>query len=241
MKVYTNLVWPDDPYRTGQQLYPRPGPRLAAFAAGPPTRSSLACNSAAIVYLPLHRTQALAITEQTAAIGFHAASIDGEAEAIALAQVADLALMQARRHAAILAGHLLVGDLGALRRPAGDTVLRGFTAVEDDRRVHRGTRVKGKAMIFDCTADVPGTPSLAESCRHARITGSPPVRLDELDAQAASETVAALAVERALMIALLSARHLGRYTWAGALQAGEIVATAAWDCFAHLRLAVPPT
>jgi hypothetical protein len=26
MEVYTNLVWPDDPYRTGQQLYPRLAP-----------------------------------------------------------------------------------------------------------------------------------------------------------------------------------------------------------------------
>ena len=35
MHVYTNMAWPDDPYRTGQQLYRRPAPRLAAFATWP--------------------------------------------------------------------------------------------------------------------------------------------------------------------------------------------------------------
>jgi hypothetical protein len=242
MRTYTNTAWPGDPYRTGQQLYRRPAPRLAAFAAGPPAPASrLAPNSAAMVYLPLHRTRALAITEQTAVFGFHAASISGEAEAIALAQAADLDLMQARRHAAVLAGHLLTGDLDALRRLAGDAVLRGSTAVEQDHRAHRGAPVPGKAMIFDYLIDVPGAASLEQACQHARITGSPAMRLDEPDEQAASGTAAALAVERALIIALLSARHLGRYTWTETLHAGAIMTAAAWDCFGHARLGIPAT
>ncbi len=32
IRTYTNLVWPGDPYRTGQQLFRRPQPRLAAFS-----------------------------------------------------------------------------------------------------------------------------------------------------------------------------------------------------------------
>ena len=111
MRTYTNMAWPDDPYRTGQQLYPRPAPRLASFATGPPpARGAQTARSAAIVYLPLHRTRPLTVTGQTLTFGFRAASITGEAEAGALAALADLDLIQARRHAAVLTGCMLGGD-----------------------------------------------------------------------------------------------------------------------------------
>jgi hypothetical protein len=93
MEIYTNLVRPDDPYRTGQQLYRRPPPRLAAFTVSQTAWASRpAPTAAAIVYLPLHRTQVLAVTEETLAFGFHAASIGGEAGGQPLAQVAGLDL-----------------------------------------------------------------------------------------------------------------------------------------------------
>ena len=84
----------------------------------------------AIVYLPLHRTQAVTVTEQTLTFGFRAASTDDPAEVPGLAAVADLDLMQARRHAAVLAGHLLAGDLAALRQAGDAAALRGLAAVE---------------------------------------------------------------------------------------------------------------
>ena len=63
MRTYTNLTWPDDPYRTGQQLYRRPVPELAAFAARRAGAGELPVAAAvAIVYLPLHRTQAISVT-----------------------------------------------------------------------------------------------------------------------------------------------------------------------------------
>jgi hypothetical protein len=37
-------------------------------------------------------------------------------------------------------------------------------------------------------------------------------------------------VQRALMIALVCARHQGRYHWAGALRIGPVLAAATWDC-----------
>jgi hypothetical protein len=39
-----------------------------------------------------------------------------------------------------------------------------------------------------------------------------------------------LAVERALMIALVCARHQGRYNWAETLRIGPVLAAATWDC-----------
>ena len=61
----------------------------------------------AIVYLPLHRTRPVTVTGQTLAFGFRAVSASDPAELPAVAAVADLDLMQARRHAAVLAGYHL--------------------------------------------------------------------------------------------------------------------------------------
>jgi hypothetical protein len=52
----------------------------------------------------LHRTRAVSVTEQTLTFGFRAASTGDPAGMPALAAVADLDLLQARRHAAVLAG-----------------------------------------------------------------------------------------------------------------------------------------
>jgi hypothetical protein len=133
MRTYTNMTWPDDPYRTGQQLFRRPVPRLAAFTAQPTAAGGRPVPVAvAIVYLPLHRTQAISVTDQTLTFGFRAASTDDVEEAHGLAAVADLDLMQARRHAAVLAGHLLAGDLAALRQAGDAAALRGLAAVEHE-------------------------------------------------------------------------------------------------------------
>ena len=75
MQTWTNLAWPDDPYRTGQQLYRRPAPRLAAFTTWPAVTSGPAVPATtAVVYLPLHRTRPVTVTAQTLTFGFRAAS-----------------------------------------------------------------------------------------------------------------------------------------------------------------------
>ncbi|HUY48166.1 MAG TPA: hypothetical protein VMV92_20955 [Streptosporangiaceae bacterium] len=227
MRTYTNMTWPDDPYRTGQQLYRRPVPRLAAFTARrTATGGRLAPAAVAIVYLPLHRTRTLTVTEQTLTFGFRAASTDDAAEMPGLAAIADLDLMQARRHAAILAGHLLAGDLAVLRQADDVAVWRGLAAVEREW-ANRG-EAAGRAAMFDCQLDLPGSPSLEQACQQAGIIsphGSPPG-----EDRSADHHAAALAVERGLMIALLCARHQGRYDWAGTLCTGQVMAAATWDC-----------
>ena len=221
MRTYTNMTWPDDPYRTGQQLYRRPVPRLAAFTAGPTAPGDRQVPVAvAMVYLPLHRTQVMSVTEQTLTFGFRAASADDPADLPALAMVADLDLMQARRHAAVLAGHLLASDLAALQ--VGNAALRGLAAVEREWAA-RG-KVAGRAATFDCGLDLPQAPSLDLACQQAGIAAGSGV--DEVDG---GEAVM-LAVERALMIALVCARHQGRYEWAGILRTGPVLAAATWDC-----------
>ncbi len=225
MRTYTNMAWPDDPYRTGQQVYPRPAPRLASFATGPPpARSNQAARSAAIVYLPLHRTRPLTVTRQTLPFGFRAASITGEAEAGALAALADLDLLQARRHAAILTGCMLGSELTGLQMTAGVT-LRGLAAVQAEWS-SRHTSARGKAAMFDCPADLPGHPSLDDACEQAHLATA-----SRYEAVGSDETVtAAIMVERALVRALICARHLGRYTWEGRLNIGDIMTASTWDC-----------
>jgi hypothetical protein len=228
MRTCTNLTWPDDPYRTGQQLYRRPVPRLAAFATGQTCAGGrLAPAAVAIVYLPLHRTRTVTVTEQTLTFGFRTASADDPADMPALAAIADLDLMQARRHAAVLAGHLLSGDLAVLRQAGDAGALRGLAAVEREW-VARG-QATGKAATFDSAIDLPGRPSLEHACQQAGIAASSGGSERGTDRPAGCQA-AALAVARALMIALVCARHQGRYEWARALRIGQVMAATAWDC-----------
>ena len=77
MRTWTNLPWPDDPYRTGQQLYRRPAGRLAAFTTWPTVAGGRAVPlTTAIVYLPLDRSRPVSVTGQTLAFGFRAVSAD---------------------------------------------------------------------------------------------------------------------------------------------------------------------
>jgi hypothetical protein len=237
MRTYTNMTWPDDPYRTGQQLYRRPVPRLAAFTAGQAAADARpAAAAVAIVYLPLHRTQAVSVTEQTLTFGFRAASTDDAQEAHALAAVANLDLMQARRHAAVLAGYRLAGDLAALRQAGDAAALRGAAAVEHEWAA-RG-KTTGLAATFDCGLDLPGCPPLERACQQAGIATAPGGSWPGGNWPAGGHA-AALAVERALLIALVCARHQGRYDWTGTLTIERVMAAAAWDCLPWPGAAAP--
>ena len=229
MQIYTNMAWPDNPYRIGQQLYPRPTPQLAAFTVeSSRARGSLITTSAAIVYLPLHRTRPVTVTGQTLTFGFRAASITGEAEAGALAGIADLDLSQARRHAAILTGAMLSRALAELQLLAGIT-LHGLSAVQQEW-ASRHAPARWRAAMFDCPGDLPGQPFLEDACQQAGLTTRPGYLPAGLDDTAAAEMLAALMVERALVMALVCAWHLGRYGWDGTLNTGDIMAASTWDC-----------
>jgi hypothetical protein len=237
MKTYTNITWPDDAYRTGQQLYRKPLPRLAAFTTLPPVSTGGAV-TAAIVYLPLHRTRALAVTEQTVAFGFRTAAAADNADMLPMAAVTDLDLMQARRHAAILAGHALARDLAVLQESGNADMARGLAALQrewPDRR----KPAPGRAQMFDCHLDLPGRPSLETACQHAHIAARLACDDTEPGKPEAEAAAAALAVERALAIALLCARHLDRYTWEETLDAAQIITASAWDCLPLLATGHP--
>jgi hypothetical protein len=223
MDTWTNMPWPDDPYRTGQQLYRRPAPRLAAFTISPAVDGQPLPSAVAIVYLPLHRTRAVTVTRQTLTFGFRAASTTSTTDMPGLAAIAGLDLLQARRHAAVLAGHLLAEDLAALPHPSDITSWRAIAAVTGDWTTRHPA--KGQALMLDCGLDLPSRPTLEDACRRAHVIpmGGDATRRDGWHP-------AALAVERALAIALVCATHLRRYDWSGTLSTAEIIAAAAWDC-----------
>jgi hypothetical protein len=233
MRTWTNITWPDDPYRTGQQLYRKPGGRLAAFTTWPAvTDGQQVPATAVIVSLPLHRTRPVTVTGQTLTFGFRAASTSDPAEVPLVAAVADLDLMQARRHAAILTGYHLDQDLAALQRADGVTACRGLAAVAGDWTGR--SPAAGRAVLFDCDLDLPGGLPLGQACQQAGI-----VPMMTADVRDEGRYAATLAVERALAIALLCARHQGRYEWTGSLDTRTVMAASAWDCLPWPETAAP--
>jgi hypothetical protein len=84
----------------------------------------------------------------------------------------------------------------------------------------------GRALLVDCDLDLPGAGlPLGQACQQAGIsptgTGA---------AGQGTSHPATLAVKRTLVIALLCARHQGRYEWDGVLDTEEVMAAATWDC-----------
>jgi hypothetical protein len=205
---------------------------LAAFTVAPPADASHPTPAATgIVYLPLHRTHTLAITEETLTFGFRAASATCAAETPLLAVVADVDLLQARRHAAVLAGHSLPADLHLLRKHTAATATRGLAAVEEgwaERHTHR----RGTATMIDSAEDLPAPGDLVDASRYADIA---PVAAGCSQQQPTDmELIAAQTVERALVIALACARHLRQYQWPATVDTRPMMLANAWDCFPHL-------
>jgi hypothetical protein len=236
MRTFTNLAWPDDPYRASQQLYRRPPPMLAAFAVLTlPIGAAAVPAAVAVAYLPLDRTRVVDVAEGTVSFGFRAAAAedgDGLAELVALA---DLDMMQARRHAAILAGHALSAELRCLREAAPGLVTRGLAGLEAGW-ADRSARRRGEAVLSDTAADLGGGHDITALCRDAGIDGSPacsagPDAARRPGSGDLAESLAAAAAERALVIALACARGTGRYLWSGHLSTSRSMATAAWDLF----------
>src|ERR1035437_7530782 len=152
--------------RTGPDSSSTPDPR-PGWPPSPPDRPrpAAATRPPALVSLPLPRTRTMTVTGHPLTFGSRAASITGEADAGALTALANLDLLQARRHAAVLTGCMLVGELADLQ-VAAEVTLRGLAAVQAEWS-SRHTSARGKAGMFDCPADLPGHPSLEEACRHA--------------------------------------------------------------------------
>lgn len=234
--TFTNLAWPEDPYRTGQQLFRKPGPMLTAVALTTDAltgTSPAAPTAMAVAYLPLNRTRPAAIAGQELDFGFRAVSASDPAGLADLARQVDLDLARARRHASVLAGLLVAEQIDRLQADVGEMVLRGAAAIRRDW-ADRASPARGKALMIDCGLDLPAR-SLGQACGHAQISAGPGWEQAATGDQAETELAAAQATGTALTVALLAGKHLGRLTWNQDLDITGILTTSVWDRFPRLR------
>lgn len=241
MRVFTNLAWPDDPYGTGR-LYRKVPPLLAAVAVQWIDDGDRAVPVAAsVVYLKLHRTRLTVFDGTAVAFGFRALVIERPDDVEDLVEIINLDLLQARRHAAILAGHSLADDLYGLAA-ASKVTPRGITAVEQvwhDRDVpHRAVAQRIDTAHDGATADA----DLRQVCINAGIapgTAACGLALQSvindhytrLDQGQTVEWFGAAATEKALIIAMVAGQTAGRCIWSAPADIGASLTVHAWDSF----------
>ena len=120
------------------------------------------------------------VTGQPLAFGFRAASADDPAELPAVAAVADLDLMQARRHAAVLTGYHLARDLTALRQADGMTGGAGWQPWRTTGLTAARRRPRGPGRLRPRPARRPAPGSGLSAGRDQPGTASRPPRTGEL-------------------------------------------------------------
>lgn len=242
MRQFTNLAWPDDPYGTGQQLYRKHPPLLAAFAAMWGDDGDRAVPIAyAVAYLRLHRTQTVMLEPDGFEFGFRAAAAETPADVADLTGLFDLDLLQARRHATILAAYSFLDDLYCMGK-AAPVVHRGVTGMLE-AWPRRDERQRGMAHMVDVAGSKPATvENLCQLCVRLDIaTGSAPrglaspvmvaKRWTALTEPGSVQWLAAAATEKALVIALAAGRTEYRCTWQGLADIGSALSRQAWDDF----------
>lgn len=215
MRDFTNLAWPETPFGANQRPYGRRAHMLAAVdviwghESGRPIP-----RCASVVYLRVQPTCTLSVTPVVLPIGFRATVLETTTDLDELLEVFDRALVRARRHAYLLAGHRLERQLNGLallspvRRPGIATVLA--TSWSD-------VRARGMARLHGISDD------LTNAAVDVDLDTEP--SLDDRSAV----TIAAEALARCLAIALVAGRHAGLVEWDGTFATRQAIAAAGWD------------
>jgi hypothetical protein len=223
MREATNLSWTGTPFGGARRPFADRTSLLAAFSVTVADGSPAAATA---VYLPLPRAHSVTVTDTTPRFGFHAIAAEEQAEIPAVLATVDALLVQARRQAAILAGHQLAGELAALTALSTGQPLRGITAV--GASWHSQPPERGLARLHD-TGSGPAPVALADVCASYHLHGLPPkIPPTGYAASWSAPQILRRLVARALAIALIAARHAGRHQW-DALHLDTIVEAAAWD------------
>lgn len=230
MRDYTNLAWPEGPFGADQRPFGKPAEMVAAFAidwGGQPDPLPLA---AATAYLRVRKHgQPLHVGGDTLSIGFRATVAEDRSDAPELLALLDRALSRARRHALILAGHDLAGDLARMV-DLSPAPLRGAVGVASAWQT-RHTRQRGMALMIDTATDAHDTALVMN------LLVDPTLPADECTCAARARAVLA----RCLAIGLTAAVHAGRYRTEGTFPVAETVERTGWDLFADPgRQATPP-
>ncbi|MCD0450465.1 hypothetical protein LO762_14885 [Actinocorallia sp. API 0066] len=257
MTTYTNMLWPDDPYGTGQLW--RKEPRLAAsFAAlfvddGERTLPV----ASAVVYLPTHRTRPV---DPTAGLrfGFRAVSAVTEADRSALVRLFELDVARARRLAHVVLGFQLTDTLHVIADLAPDenanrgtrALARVWNGGKPDPNMAQICDVADRwprldlAQIIESSGIDPRTVqrALEPQCTLDGLVASLQAPLmpglavagDSNDAALAhqvGEWAAACATDTALVTGLAGLRQRDEYAWDGMMNVGQAMADNLGDCF----------
>jgi hypothetical protein len=223
VREVTNLQWPEAPFGADQRPFGRHADLLAAFAlqwADRPAAGPLLV-AAATVYLRVRKHgSAIAVGPDALSIGFRANVVEDPADVPALIGLVDRALTRARRHAVIVAGHRLDGDLsrvtGLSRVP-----LRGAAGVLA-AWANRGARERGLALMVDTDVE-------ARTCGAALDLPLDPLTAPMPDRPACCAGVARAVLTRCLAVGLTAAVDAGRYQWVGTFPVSVAIDRAAWD------------
>lgn len=220
MRQTTNLAWPTTPFGASQRPFGKSRPMLAALTVT--TTGDRRLLSAGLVYLTVDSTRTLTLNGthgQVLRFGYEVMTLNRAEPAEVLARVVDARLVACRREAKFVAGHDLAGDLEWLAKHAeGGRHVPGIDSVGElwADRTRKGRAV---ARMVDTAHDTDSFAlDLDEACMlaklHSHHIGEPSTRAT---------------ITEALGVALIAARHTGRYDWDRMLDLDEIVTEAAWD------------
>lgn len=230
MRDYTNLAWPEGPFGAVQRPFGKPAEMVAAFAVDWGRQPDPLPAAAATVYLRVRKHgQPLSVSGDTLSIGFRTTVAEDPADVPELLAVLDRALSRARRHALILAGHDLAGDLARML-DLSPAPLRGVVGVASAWET-RHTRQRGMALMCDTATDAHDT---------ARVLNLPiDPTVPEEESTCAGRPRAVLA--RCLAIGLTAAVHAGRYRLEGTFPVHETIERTGWDLFSDPATPPHPT
>jgi hypothetical protein len=221
MREATNLGWTDTPFGAARRPFADRTPLLVAFSIYATATSP----AAAAVYLRLPRGRTLQVSDTSLRFGFHGIAAEGPDEDAAVTTLIDALLVQARRQAAIVAGHCFTDELASLTASGGGQATRGISAVS--REWKDGGPGRGLARLHD-TANEPVSTSLADVGARLHLPGLPAAFPPPEEIALAAPGLLRHLVVRALAIALIAARHAGHYQWQR-LHLDDVVEAAAWD------------
>lgn len=240
----TNLSWPDTPYGADKRPVAKTVHLLTGMAVHwADDGQDTVPVSAAAVFLPVHRTQPTVVHADTLHFGFRIAVAEHDHDTQDVLRFVDRILVQARRHAAVLAWHSFADDMHVMQDLAPER-LPGVLAVGQAWQ-DRTRRERGCAPLADTADDLDGTAELAADTaqRHGIEFGE---RLRELQRAQATQrlhdalsdnpaypehllrSLGAAVLAQALAVALLAGKATGRLAWDTPLDLAEVIERGAW-------------
>ncbi|MFQ6146739.1 hypothetical protein ACLMNJ_27300 [Streptomyces seoulensis] len=245
MRELTNLAWPETPYGSVTRPVQKPGTWLTSLSLlwGEHGNETVLMGAAA-VFMKIHRTQPLAVSEPLAHFGYRVLVPDGMGQTAEIIRHLDVILVQARRKSQIIAWHNGADDLHVLAnlpRTEGEPRHPGVIAVGDGWK-DRTTRDRGTAFLVDTSHDLgPAGLSSETAARHTVIpmdmfagarqqehAQEACVALAEGQFAQHIDALAVSVLSSAVTTALLGGKHTGRLCWEEPLSVFHLLSHAAW-------------